>query len=503
MKKTADWKLEIDKLKWKESKIIPTTDSVTESKITKSKWYKTESNKIALKSRLNSKWNEISEVLRPTEPNIPTLIAHKYRIYPDKQTKILYNKAFGIQRVIRNKANGMIKSWIEKMKVLNDGCPEDERGSYMPSKKRLREWLIKNDSKFSKDNPWLLDVNYDLRDEAILNLLKDYKTGFASGKAFKIGYRTRKDDLVSCSLTIHKRFWYRGWWNCLVPKNYKCEDKRFNRYKNNMPKEIEDLIKQGYYPDSIDKLPKKLQHAAKIKRINGEYYICITMNPLEQKESKENLFVVDPGYRTVFTGINFKDNVLEEICVNPSKVITKRLEEISRLDSLVHTKKNIKVKGKIKEITVKVKGVRHRTRYNLKKRIRKERIRVKNLIKDLHKTVAKYLCENFSTILIPKLNFHKLGLRERKKELAQRISHCSFVDNLINKSKQYRNCKVVVVKEDYTSKMCSCCGSYNNELGPKKEFICPSCKVEIDRDMNAVYNILMKNLHEYNLKKVV
>ena len=506
MRKQLNWKTVIDSLTWSKSDLIPLTDTSSESKITKNKWYETRSIELNEKSELNQ-WENIANDLRDSDPNISNLTAHKYRIYPDRETRILYNKVFGILRVLRNEANLMIKAWIIVAREMNKTLPEGEKKSLLPPKKYLRKHLIKDDSEFCKTRRWLLEVNFDLRDQAILDLLNDYKSAFAKKEPFEIGLRTREHNLISCSFSIPKRHWYtKGFWSRLVPNDYECVDSRFRRYskrfirhKDRMSDEVKDLIKQGFYPDSINKLPKKLQHEAVVKRVNGEYYICITMNPLEQKESKEGLFVIDPGYRTVFTGINFKDNVLEEIGINPGKVITKELEEISKLDSLIHSKAKIIVNGKTKKINVKTGEFRKRTRYNLKKRIRKKRKRVKNLICDLHKTVSKYLCENFSTIVIPKLNFHGLGLRKRKKELAQRISHCSFVDNLVNKSKQYVNCKILVVGEEFTSKTCSRCGAHNKDLGASKEFICPRCEVRIDRDVNAVYNILMRKVHLNNI----
>jgi putative transposase len=49
------------------------------------------------------------------------------------------------------------------------------------------------------------------------------------------------------------------------------------------------------------------------------------------------------------------------------------------------------------------------------------------------------------------------------------------------------------VNESYTSKTCGKCGEINNKLGSQSIFKCKTCKIEIDRDINAARNICIKN----------
>ena len=48
--------------------------------------------------------------------------------------------------------------------------------------------------------------------------------------------------------------------------------------------------------------------------------------------------------------------------------------------------------------------------------------------------------------------------------------------------------------ESFTSKTCGKCGKINQLLGSSKEFICPFCGYDADRDVNAGRNILLKFL---------
>ena len=52
---------------------------------------------------------------------------------------------------------------------------------------------------------------------------------------------------------------------------------------------------------------------------------------------------------------------------------------------------------------------------------------------------------------------------------------------------------IVCVNEAYTSQTCSYCGNLYNP-GCSKIYSCINCKKNIDRDINAAKNILMKGL---------
>jgi putative transposase len=54
------------------------------------------------------------------------------------------------------------------------------------------------------------------------------------------------------------------------------------------------------------------------------------------------------------------------------------------------------------------------------------------------------------------------------------------------------NTRFKLVDEFYTSKTCSYCGLYNNNLGKEKIFNCTNCNKSIDRDINGCRNIYMK-----------
>ena len=76
------------------------------------------------------------------------------------------------------------------------------------------------------------------------------------------------------------------------------------------------------------------------------------------------------------------------------------------------------------------------------------------------------------------------------------LSHFKFRQRLIEKSRQYSNCQVILVNEAYTSKTCGKCGNLHPKLESSKVYVCSekNCQMVMDRDVNGSRNILLRNL---------
>jgi putative transposase len=128
------------------------------------------------------------------------------------------------------------------------------------------------------------------------------------------------------------------------------------------------------------------------------------------------------------------------------------------------------------------------------------RNKIKNLVRDFHHKFAKYLCQNYSYILLSEFQTKQMSKREnrriRKKSVRAMLtwSHFRFRQRLLHKSREYPWTRIFLVDEPYTSKTCGVCGSLHHKLGGNKTFCCPSCKVVIDRDINGARNILLRFL---------
>jgi transposase len=73
-----------------------------------------------------------------------------------------------------------------------------------------------------------------------------------------------------------------------------------------------------------------------------------------------------------------------------------------------------------------------------------------------------------------------------------KIFAIEFKTRLVNKAREHPNCRVIICGEEYTSQTCRECGYLHRKIGGAKEFKCPGCNQESDRDFNAARNILLK-----------
>ena len=81
-------------------------------------------------------------------------------------------------------------------------------------------------------------------------------------------------------------------------------------------------------------------------------------------------------------------------------------------------------------------------------------------------------------------------------------SHYRFRTRLLDKTREFPSCKVIICDEAFTSKTCSECGCLNDKLGSSKTFRCNTCGQESDRDFNAARNILLRYLTLYQSSRV-
>jgi putative transposase len=75
------------------------------------------------------------------------------------------------------------------------------------------------------------------------------------------------------------------------------------------------------------------------------------------------------------------------------------------------------------------------------------------------------------------------------------MSHYMFRSKLMAKAELDENKTVRVIGEPGTSKTCGNCGYWNSDLGGKKTYRCPECKIELDRDINGARNNMIALIH--------
>jgi IS605 OrfB family transposase len=395
--------------------------------------------------------------------------ATKLRIYPNKEQKQTLEKWFGASRFIYNNC----------LSYINDNS--GVKG--IMTIKNLRTKFVNNEN-FTIKNKWMIDIPYDIRDEAVRDLKKNYKSNFVkknngNNNSFDIKYKSKK---LNNSINVLSKHWNHksGIYSDIFSSQLKCKKK--------LPAQLDHTSRifknrLGHYYICIPKLIENKKQYNNIKEPKGskdsEDSICEnqTNKSTEKQPIDSNIVSIDPGVRTFLT------------CYDPKgKVIKIGHNDIGLLARLLHYK--YKLQSKISKST------NHKNRYSLQRAQLKLNLRIKNLVFECHTKTAKWLCSNYNAILIPKLNFQgnkNISRKNRAKLLVW--NHCSFVDRLVEKSRLY-DCNVIEVTEEYTSKTCGSCGHLKIDLKAERIFNCDNCKNTLDRDINGARNIMLKYITE-------
>lgn len=254
-----------------------------------------------------------------------------------------------------------------------------------------------------------------------------------------------------------------------IEKVYICK-------KKICPKILGDI---EYYYNGKKVVLNNISHNVKINynKILDEYTLLIpvTENNISIPNKEHNLISLDPGLRTFMTGIS-EDGYLK-IGNNVNSIIEKK---INRLNGI---KNNPNIKQKIKK----------KNEFLINKKI-------SNRIDDLHWKTIKYLTHNYETILLGDMSAKGIVkknnsvLRDSQKTACLRTKYYVFRQRLEYKCSVY-NVNYKLVDEKRTSKTCSNCGNYNENLGAAKIYYCKKCNCMMDRDINGARNIYIRSLY--------
>ena len=211
---------------------------------------------------------------------------------------------------------------------------------------------------------------------------------------------------------------------------------------------------------------------------NGKYFLCIPY--IEKKKRREpsgRIVALDPGVRDFMTF--FSENSfgwLGQQCINRIQRLCQHCDNL--LSRATQEKRPL--------------------RRALRKAAKKIKVKIRNLIDELHKKIAHFLVTHFDIILLPTFEtkqMTKRGSRKlRTKSVRQMLtlSHYSFKKFLKQKALEY-SVQIIDVCEAYTSKTVSWTGEVVANLGGSK-VIKSSEGHRMDRDLNGARGIFIKNV---------
>jgi putative transposase len=208
----------------------------------------------------------------------------------------------------------------------------------------------------------------------------------------------------------------------------------------------------------------------------------------KQKLDSENFVSFDPGVRTFLTGYDPQDYSFVKIGDGASSDL---LEKAKKIDS------NISLLKKAR----RSKSYTKKRNKEIKKKIKKQRIKIQNMQKELHDKTARAVCDKYKNIVLPVFGTSDMSRRTNttiSKTVKRRmllLGHGKFLEKLKTKAKEV-GCALYVVSEAFTTKTCGNCAFRNPNVGRQSEWTCPVCQFVHDRDANASRNILTFNYRE-------
>ena len=212
---------------------------------------------------------------------------------------------------------------------------------------------------------------------------------------------------------------------------------------------------------------------------NGRYFLCVPY--IEKKKPREpsgRIVALDPGVRdfmTFFSEDRFGwfgmqcINRIQRLCQHCDNLYSRATQEKRPL------------------------------RRALRKAANRIKVKIRNLIDELHRKVAHFLVTNFDIIFLPTFEtkqMTKRGARKlRRKSVRQMLtlSHYRFKNFLKQKALEY-GVRVIDVCEAYTSKTVSWTGEVVANLGGSKVIKSSETGHRMDRDLNGARGIFIKNV---------
>lgn len=211
----------------------------------------------------------------------------------------------------------------------------------------------------------------------------------------------------------------------------------------------------------------------------GEYYLIVSEEVQQAKtENQGRLVALDPGVRTFATF--FSEYSYGWLGVDANLHVQKLC---FRLDKLVS----------------KISKSPSRQKRNFKKAASRLRCKIKNLVKELHHKVAKFLVDNFDVILLPTFETSQMVSKSRRKlrnkTVRQMLTLSHYEFKVFLKWKAWESSKLVIdCSEAYTSKTVSWTGEIVQNLGGARTIKSAATGLKMERDLNGARGIFLRAL---------
>ena len=368
----------------------------------------------------------------------------KIRLYPTTIQQDYINQLLGCYRLVYNK------------------CLDKKKTSYINDKSNLTlthlGHYFHNELTKDVDYQFLTEHNTKVLKQSILTMLESYKNFFVNGSGFP-KFKSKHDNKQSC------RF----------PEEAISSNNDYSSGKLTLTKSLKNVKFRcsDEYKVYLNKYKSGIKSATLTKTKSGNYFLSVLIDGELEKQSK-------PINDTIGIDLGIKDFIVCSDGKTFDNIKIKRNNE----------KKLVKLN---RQLSKKTNGSKNKNK--CRKKLAKYHEHLNNIKENYLHQVSNQLINENQVISMENLSVKSMMSNHKLSRSIQELSLNRFKNIMLYKANWYGRYVVEVDRWFPSSKLCNVCGYKNTELTlSDREWICPDCKTNHNRDLNAAINIKKEGL---------